>query len=176
MAGDGDAIALGLGEGVSLGVGEGELVFLCFFDFGVSDDAGDGDALDLDEGAGGGLPFLFGVPDCSGVSVALGFEDAEEVGEGEVSSFFFFVVEILCRFFFGVGVGVGAKIFLSLAPNDSSAAGTAQTVVNENTPTSKSREIMFVRPREVPLTPPARAKSLCSNGFRRRDFPAENFR
>jgi hypothetical protein len=60
------------------------------------------------------------VAEDSGVSFAFGLGDREGVGDVGASSFFFFAAEAVCRLFLGVGVGVGAKIFLILLPNDSS--------------------------------------------------------
>jgi hypothetical protein len=115
--GDGDAFFFFLGEalGELSGVGLGE-VFLFFF--------GETDALASDFADGVGLADAFcflagdGVGDFSGV--ALGF------GEGDFSALSFLAVELL-RCFRGVGVGVGAKIFLSLLPNDSSARARSTT-------------------------------------------------
>jgi hypothetical protein len=70
-------------------------------------------AVGEDSGDGLGEAFFFfagkGVGDFSGVALGLG------VGDFSAVDFFF-----VC--FRGAGVGVGAKIFLSLLPNDSSAA------------------------------------------------------
>ncbi len=69
-------------------------------------------------GVGLGEAFLFfegeGDGDFSGVADGFG------VGDFSAVSVFFEVVELL-RCFRGAGVGVGAKIFLILLPNDSSA-------------------------------------------------------
>jgi hypothetical protein len=110
----GVAAGLGEGDGDSPGVGDG--FFLFFF--------GETDALASDFADGVGLADAFcflagdGVGDFSGV--ALGF------GEGDFSALSFLAVELL-RCFRGVGVGVGAKIFLSLLPNDSSARARSTT-------------------------------------------------
>ena len=71
-------------------------------------------SADFNDGVGLGETFCFfaGVGDLPGV--VLGF------GEGDFSVVSFLAVELL-RCFRGAGVGVGAKIFLSLLPNDSSA-------------------------------------------------------
>jgi hypothetical protein len=96
---------MGVGEGVSVGEGEGN--FLCFFDFGEVDGSGVSVALGLGEADGEGWRFFdFGVAEGSGVSFAFGFGDREGLGEVGASSLFFFVVEAVCRFFRGVGVGV----------------------------------------------------------------------
>ena len=66
------------------------------------------DAVGLEDGVGLSAAFLFGDGDLSGVAVGFG------VGDFSAVDFFF-----LC--FRGAGVGVGAKIFFTLSPNDSSA-------------------------------------------------------
>lgn len=95
------------GEGLALGLGED------FFFFGEGETRGDGFSV----GVGLGVDFFFGEGDFSG--------DAVGFGEGDlVAVDFFFDLR-------GAGVGVGAKIFLSLVPNDSSAgAFTAAPVAN----------------------------------------------
>jgi hypothetical protein len=124
-------VALGLEEGVedSVGLGEGEGLRFFFF----------GEGLGEESGAGvGEVFFFFGEAVASGVSAGVGlvedffFFDGEGdgdfsgvgdgfgVGDFSATSFFFRVVELL-RCFRGVGVGVGAKIFFILVPNDSSA-------------------------------------------------------
>jgi hypothetical protein len=96
--------AVGEASGVALGDD--------FFFFSETDALGDG----VSDGLGLAAVFFFGDGDFSGV--ALGF------GVGDFSAGDFFFVR-LC----GVGVGVGAKIFLSLVPNVSSAdARTAKPV------------------------------------------------
>jgi hypothetical protein len=98
-----------LGEESGAGVEEG---FLFFF--------GEAEALGSAFSTGVGLTetlFFFegeGDGDFSGVADGFG------VGDFSPSSFFFDAVELL-RCFRGVGVGVGAKIFLIFLPNDSSA-------------------------------------------------------
>lgn len=136
-------VVLGLGDGIgdSPGVGLGEGDGLRFFFFGEAlgeeSAAGDGDAfffLGEMEGLGSGFSvgaglaasfFFFadeGEGDFSGVADGFG------VGDFSVSAFFFVAVALL-RCFRGAGVGVGAKIFLILLVNDSSAgAGTAKFV------------------------------------------------
>jgi hypothetical protein len=118
-------VALGLadGEGDSPGDGDGvgELLRFFFLLDAVGEDSGVGlgedffffveaDALGdgVSDGVGLAAAFFFGDGDFSGV--ALGFA----VGDFSAGDFFFVR---LC----GVGVGVGAKIFLSLVPNVSSA-------------------------------------------------------
>src|SRR6267142_540866 len=82
--------------------------------FFFADGEGDGLALgvSLDSGVAAGL--AEGDGDFSGL--ADGFAD----GDFSASSFFFGAAELL-RCFRGAGVGVGARIFLILVPNDSSA-------------------------------------------------------
>jgi hypothetical protein len=149
--GDGDGVTLGVSSasGVVVGLEGGA---------GDSGGVGDGDGEDfrfffgeaLGEGAGVGEDFLFffGEADAlgSGVSPGAGLGDVfffEDEGDGDrsgvadgfgvgnffASSFFFGVGEIL-RCFRGGGVGVGAKIFLILLPNDSSACAGAAKFVN----------------------------------------------
>jgi hypothetical protein len=90
---------LALGEDSGEGLGDD------FFFFAEAEAVGSG----VSEGVGDADVFFFlGVGDFSGVS--LGF------GVGDFAAVVFFLV---C--FRGVGVGVGAKIFFSLLPNDSSA-------------------------------------------------------
>ena len=146
--GEGDGLTSGLAVGVSVGVGE---------DSGVSVGSGEGDvfffffpgeALGEVSGVGVGEDFFFflgeGETLGSGVCEDLGLGDAFRVfpgdGEGDFSGvaaafgggdfsatgLFFDVLELL-RCFFGAGVGVGAKIFFSLLPNDSSARAGAAT-------------------------------------------------
>lgn len=127
-------VSVGLGEddGVSVGVGEGDVFFFFF----------PGEALGEDSGAGVGEAFFFFLGDgealASGVSEGVGLGEAlrffpgdgdgdfsgvaAAFGEGDFSAtgVFFDVLELL-RCFRGAGVGVGAKIFFNLLPNDSSA-------------------------------------------------------
>ena len=125
--GETDGVALGLGDSPGLGeaeadssgdgVGVGELLRFFFLLDGLAEDSGvgvgedffffadeDGLGLDVTEGVGLAAAFFFGDGD---------FSD-DGVGDSWGVDFFF-----LC--FRGVGVGVGARIFLSLVPNDSSA-------------------------------------------------------
>lgn len=140
-------VTLGLAEadgdssGDGLGVGDD----LCFFFLldGLGEDPGEGlgedffffgDALDAGVSVGVGLEadFFFGDEDFSGVSDGAGVADFSAV------DFFF-----LC--FRGAGVGVGAKIFLSVVGKDS-AAGARIAIVAPITPITKSaRAIWIVR-------------------------------
>ncbi len=95
---------------------------------GVSDGVADG--LSSGSGVGVGLAFfrfdlLIGV----GVSVAL-FRRGEAVGDGVAVGSFAEAFRCLRA---GLGVGVGARIFLIFLPNDSSAAGLASTAPNKIT-------------------------------------------
>ena len=115
-----------MAESSSDGVGDAEDLRF-FFDVGLGEESGDGDDF----------CFFFGEADASGSDSSLDFERLEPLffaeGDGDFSgvgdglaagsfssSFFFCVVELL-RCFRGAGVGVGAKIFLILSPNDCSA-------------------------------------------------------
>ena len=114
----------GLGEasGEVLGLGLGE----DFFFFGEGEILGDGFSV----GVGLAVVFFLGEGDFSGDTVGFGVGDLAAVD-------FFFVLR-------GAGVGVGAKIFLSLVPNDSSAgAFTAAPIAN--TMTRKRRRIRMRR-------------------------------
>ena len=105
-----------------------------FFDFGEADDSGVSVGLGLGETDGEGWRFFdFGVAEGSGVSFTFGLGDREGVGEGVGSPLFFFAVEVLCRFFFGVGVGVASKIFLIFVPNDSSSPRTTSPSAHHRT-------------------------------------------
>lgn len=124
----GDSAGVGVGEGEGLcfffgealgeksGVGRGE--DLCFF-------FGEADALDSAFSAGVGLPKAFFFFD-EGDGDFSGLADGFGVGDFSASCFFFGAVELLLCFR-GVGVGVGAKIFLILLPNDSSARACSAT-------------------------------------------------
>ena len=135
----GVAVALDEGVGDSPGVEVGDGEGLCFF-FGeaLGEESGDG--------VGEDFRFFFGEVDALGsaFSVGVGLSEAffffEEEGDGDfsgvadgfgvgdlsASSFFLGAVELL-RCFRGVGLGVGAKIFAILLPNDSSAGARSAT-------------------------------------------------
>jgi hypothetical protein len=133
------SVALGLEKGVgdSAGVGVGEGECLCFFfweGFGEESGVGAGDvffffgeadAFGAGFSAGVGLPEVFFFFEEEGDGDFSGVADGFGVGDFSASSFFF-TVELL-RCFHGVGVGVGAKIFLILLPNDSSACARSAT-------------------------------------------------
>jgi hypothetical protein len=119
----GEAVAVGLAEGDSSGEEEGvgeALRFFFLLALGEDSGVGLGDdffffgeeelvGFGVSDGVGVAVAFFFfGNGDFSGVS--LGF------GVGDFSSVVFFF-----GCFRGVGVGVGAKIFFSLLPRDSSA-------------------------------------------------------
>src|SRR5438477_8499278 len=125
-------VALGFAEGVGDSLGDGLGVgdaLRFFFLLAVGEDSGDGlaegffffaDAEALGDRASDGVGlaalFFFNKGDFSGIAVGFG------VGDFSTVDFFF-------GCFRGAGVGVGAKIFLSLLPNDSSAgARTAKFV------------------------------------------------
>ena len=131
--GEAEAVALGLGVSLGLGeakadssgegVGVGELLRFFFLLDGLPEDSGvgvgedffffadeDGLGLGVAEGVGLAAAFFFGDGD---------FSD-DGVGDSWGVDFFF-----LC--FRGVGVGVGARIFLSFVPNDSSAGARTAT-------------------------------------------------
>jgi hypothetical protein len=100
----------------------------------VGDDVSAGVAVaegDAD-GVGVGDPFLrfnFGV--AAGLGDGVGeifFCFGEAEGDGLGVGFFADRFRCLCA---GVGVGVGSKIFLSVFPNDSSAASATRTVPNK---------------------------------------------
>jgi hypothetical protein len=93
-----------LGEDSGVGLGED------FFFFVEADALGDG----VSDGVGLAAAFFLGTADFSSVAVGFGVVDFSAV------DFFFVCLR-------GVGVGVGAKIFLSLVPNVSSAG--ARTVM-----------------------------------------------
>ena len=111
----------GDGDSSGPGVGVAELFRFFFLVDPVGDDSGDGlnaefffldDALaaGVSDGVVSTADFFFGDADFSGAG--------EDVGELSAADFFF-----LC--FRGVGVGVGAKIFLTVVPKESAAgAGT----------------------------------------------------
>lgn len=116
-AGDSAGDGLGVGEdlrffffGEALGEDSGEGVGEAFFFFGEDEALGSA----FSAGVGVGAVFFLGNGDFSG--------DAVGFGEGDLSAVAFFFVCLR-----GVGVGVGAKIFLSLLPNDSSARPRSAT-------------------------------------------------
>jgi hypothetical protein len=147
--GEGDGVALGgsLGPGVAvgleggvgdsagLGLGEGEC--LCFFfGEGPSEESGVGigdvflffgeaDALATGSSAGVELPEVFFFFEEEGEGDFSGVIDGFGVGDFSASSLFFTVERLRC--FRGVGVGVGARIFLILLPSDSSACDRSGT-------------------------------------------------
>ncbi len=104
--GDGEGDGVGDSSGVSVGDGLGENFFF-FDDFGEGD--GDGERFG----------FGFGVGVVSSSS-AFGerFGDGLRFGVGDEVAF---ALALRC-FFFGEGVGVGSKKFLSFVPNDWSSA------------------------------------------------------
>jgi hypothetical protein len=121
----GEMVALGLAEAEGDCSGDGDGVgeaLRFFFLVALGEDSGDGLVDDFfffaeEEAVGSGVSegvgdadgfFFLGGGDFSGVSLGCGV--------GDFSAVVFFLV---C--FRGVGVGVGAKIFFSLLPNDSSA-------------------------------------------------------
>ena len=142
----GETDALGLAEGDSSGDGEGVGEALCFFFLlALGEDSGEGlgddffffgevetEGSGVSDGAGVAEVFFFlGVADFSGV--ALGF------GVGDFSAVVFFF-----GCFRGTGVGVGAKIFFSLLPNDSSA-GARPALKPINARTTSATAVLIVR-------------------------------
>lgn len=128
-------VAVGLEEGAedSVGVGDGDGLrfFFFFFGEGLGEESGVGVAegifLFFGEGetvgsgvfSGTGLPEAFFFFEGEGDGDFSGVGDGFGAGDFSAFSFFFNAVELL-RCFRGGGVGVGAKIFLILLPNDSS--------------------------------------------------------
>jgi hypothetical protein len=128
--GSGDGLALAEGDGDSPGnsPGVGDDLRFFFLLEGVGEDSGEGlgddffflaeaDGLGLGVWAGVGLAgafFFFGNGDFSGVGGAAFSAVAVGFGVGDFSAVDFVLV-------FLRGVGVGAKIFFSFVPNDSSA-------------------------------------------------------
>jgi hypothetical protein len=139
----GDSVGLEEGAGDSAGVGVGDGECLRFF-------LGDGLGEESEEGVGEDFFFFFGEGDASGSAFSTGvgltedfFFFLDEEGDGDfsgvadgfgvgvfsASSFFLETLELL-RCFRGAGVGVGAKIFLILLPNDSSACPRSGTTTS----------------------------------------------
>lgn len=159
----GETVALGLAEGDSSGEAEGVgEAFRFFFLLALGEDSGEGlgddffffeeevaEGSGVSEGAGvADVFFFFGAGDFSGVS--LGF------GVGDFSAVVFFFV---C--FRGVGVGVGAKIFFSLLPIDSSAG--ARTALKPIDARIKSATAVLIVRRincrqSIPISPAQRAR------------------
>ncbi len=102
--------AVALGSGSSIGAG----LAAAFFFFEETDGLASGFS------SGAGLPEAFFFFEEEGEGDFSGVGDGFGVGDFSASSFFLVAVELL-RCFFGAGVGVGAKIFLILLPNDCSA-------------------------------------------------------
>lgn len=140
--GDGDAVGLGVspasgvvfglgeaaGDSVGEGLGVGEDLRFFFFGETLGEDSGEGlgedffffgedEVLGAGFSEGVGLGVVFFLPDGAGDFSG----DAFGFGEGDFSAVAFFFLR-------GAGVGVGAKIFLSLVPNDSSAGAFAATL------------------------------------------------
>ncbi|MCA1658705.1 MAG: hypothetical protein LC627_05355 [Verrucomicrobiaceae bacterium] len=138
-------VALGVGEAagdsVGEGVGVGEDLRFFFFGEASGEDSGDGvgdaffflgegEALDSTFSPVVGLADAFFLGDGDFSGEAVGF------GEGDFSAVAFFFVCLR-----GVGVGVGAKIFFSLVPKDSSAGALAATPAS----TKRIRTALMVR-------------------------------
>lgn len=110
---------LALGEDSGLGLGDD----FFFFD---GEEVAPGSGVSV--GLGVAVFFFFGVGDFSGVALGFGVDDFSAVD--------FFLVCLR-----GVGVGVGAKSFFSLVPNDSSAgagAANAARIARQATTVSPS--------------------------------------
>jgi hypothetical protein len=156
--GDGDGLSFGVSpdSGAALGLAEdegdsptdgdgvGELLRFFFLLDAVGEDSGVGlgdnlfffaEAEGLGDGVSDGLglavAFFFGDGDFSGIVLGFG------VGDFSGVDFFFGCLR-------GVGVGVGAKIFLSLVPNVSSAGARMATPVSiaQTTNTIRSSRIL----------------------------------
>jgi len=74
-----------------------------------------------------------------GVGVAF-FRRGEAVGDGVGVAFFADGFRCLWA---GLGVGVGARIFLILLPNDSSAAGVVEAL--DKSPPSRRQQLILLR-------------------------------
>jgi hypothetical protein len=179
----GPAVGLGEGSGDSAGDGVGDGEDLRFFfpealgeesGAGVREDFffffGEADALGSAFSAGVGLAELFffffeeeGDGDFSGVADGFG------VGDFSASSFFFGAGEEVLRCFRGVGVGVGAKIFLILLPNDSSVRARSATPMSIAL-RKKMPAIPLTRrmERKVAQAPVNNARDVCHPEPRRR--------
>jgi hypothetical protein len=148
-SGDALGVAEAVGNSVGEGLGVGEDLRFFFFGETLGEDSGDG--------VGEAFFFFFGEDEAlgSGFSVGVGLADAFFLGDGDFSgdavgfgegdfsgvAFFFVCLR-------GVGVGVGAKIFFSLVPNDSSARvfaatpkSSAQTISTIRSPRIWSRNV-----------------------------------
>ena len=129
-------VTLGLGEaeGDSLGDGDGDgvgdVLRFFFLEEGLGETSGDGLGLGEDffffgEGETLGSCFAVGVGLGGGFFLGEGDFAGDAVGFGEgdfVADAFFFVLR-------GAGVGVGAKSFFSLLPNDSSATARSDPAI-----------------------------------------------
>jgi hypothetical protein len=150
--GDGDDLCFfffgeALGEESGSGVGED---FFFFFGEALGEESGSGvgedfffffgeaDALGSAFSPGVGLGEIFFFFEGEGDGDFSGVADGFGVGDFSASSFFFGAGEDVLRCFFGAGVGVGAKIFLILLPNDSSvrarSALPAKTAISKRAP------------------------------------------
>ncbi|MEY2564144.1 MAG: hypothetical protein QOH88_2337 [Verrucomicrobiota bacterium] len=140
-SGVGLGLADGIGDspGVGVGVGEGDEECLRFFlgdalgeasDSGAGEDFffffGEVEALGSGESSGVGLAEAFFFFEGEGDGDFSGLAEGFGVGDFPASSFFLEAVEVL-RCFRGAGVGVGAKIFLILVPNDCSAGACCES-------------------------------------------------
>jgi hypothetical protein len=144
-------VTLGLGEGEPDSVGEGDGVGedlrFFFLEEGLGESSGEGLGEDFFVfGEGETLGVSFAVGDGLGVAFFLGEGDfsADAVGFGEGDFWgvaFFFDLR-------GAGVGVGAKIFFNLVPNDSSALVFAAPP-ETSAMTSKVQKIRMERERST---------------------------
>ena len=134
----GSVVALDEGIGESPGVGVGDGKGLCFFfEEGLGEDSGSGVGEELcfffaEDAPGSDFPAEKRLPEAPFFLSEEGDGDFSGVADGfgasdfSASSFFFGAFELL-RCFRGAGVGVGAKIFFTLLPNDSSARARSAT-------------------------------------------------